>query len=92
MYHMHYYSGITSFADGHRHYFRGETSKAQSGMRHTHNIAGYTTFSNGHTHYYAIKTSPDYPVLGGYIHYISGMTQITEEHYHLLRAHTNISQ
>ena len=95
MYHSHYYSGKTSFNDGHRHKFKGETSSAPTGVPHVHYIVGYTTHEDGHRHYYAIQTSPDYDVEGGHIHYISGITYISrgyisQEHYHYMNSDTHV--
>lgn len=81
MYHSHYYSGKTSYDDGHRHKYRGHTTLAPSGVPHTHYILGYTSYDDGHTHYYMIQTTIDYPVPGGHIHGICGVTQISHDHY-----------
>ena len=56
-----------------------------------HYIVGYTTYADGHRHYYAIQTSIDYPVAGGHIHYISGITAISEGHYHFISGATSVS-
>ncbi|GIM28850.1 hypothetical protein CPJCM30710_15160 [Clostridium polyendosporum] len=88
MYHSHYYAGLSSIDDGHRHEYNGRTTPAPSGIPHTHYIIGYTSYDDGHTHYYMIQTSVDYPVPGGHIHNISGVTQITEQHYHALQTRT----
>lgn len=55
-YHSHYYSGITSFENGHIHGYEGITTLAPTGVPHVHYIQGITTYDDGHVHTYWLTT------------------------------------
>jgi hypothetical protein len=77
VYHVHPFSGVTSFNDGHAHQYAGYTEPAPTGIPHVHRYHTVTVVNDGHTHLIQGVTGPavDLPG-GGHIHHFEGFTTI----------------
>lgn len=73
--HVHYYKGITTIEENHRHYIDGFTYPVNGSSydQHTHRYRGITSFENEHYHRYYGETSPAIPLPNGsHYHTIKG--------------------
>lgn len=77
IYHVHAFSGVTSYDDGHVHEYAGMTAPAPTGVPHVHQYYTITTVNNGHTHVIQGVTGPAIDVPGGgHIHYFEGFSTV----------------
>ncbi|WP_019533980.1 YmaF family protein [Paenibacillus ginsengihumi] len=77
IYHVHPFSGVTSYDAGHTHQYVGTTEPAPSGVPHVHRYHTVTSFNHGHTHTIHGVTGPAIDVPGGgHIHYFEGFTTV----------------
>lgn len=85
VYHVHPFSGVTSYDDGHVHRYMGVTEPAPTGVPHVHRYFTVTTVDQGHTHAIQGVTGPavDLPG-GGHVHYFEGTTTVNG-----MRPHTH---
>ncbi|AJY77219.1 YmaF family protein [Paenibacillus beijingensis] len=89
--HEHPFSGMTSFNNGHSHYYAGTTELAESGVQHVHQYYAVTSMNDGHTHIVRGTTGPavSFPG-GGHYHYFEGFTTVNGRfpHSHMYRGTT----
>lgn len=77
VYHVHPFSGVTSYDEGHVHEYLDLTEPAPNGVPHVHQYHTVTSFNHGHTHVIEGVTGPAIDVPGGgHIHYFEGFTTI----------------
>jgi len=75
--HVHPFSGVTSFDDGHRHGYAGMTEPAPNGVPHTHAYSTTTSFNDRHSHAISGRTGPAIPLQGGgHLHIFQGVTTV----------------
>ncbi|MGP7816613.1 YmaF family protein [Niallia sp. 01092] len=75
--HVHKFSGVTSFDNGHRHQYAGTTEPAPSGVPHTHRYFTFTSFDDGHKHEIRGVTGPAISLPnGGHYHEFRGSTTV----------------
>ncbi|MDQ0195275.1 YmaF family protein [Paenibacillus wynnii] len=83
--HVHPYSGVTSYDDGHVHQYASVTEPALSGVPHVHRYFTVTSIDQGHTHVIQGTTGPAIDIPGGsHIHYFEGVTTLSG-----MRPHTH---
>ena len=85
MLHTHQFKGVTTYVDGHLHFWSGVTSASPNVPGHTHIVAGETTVNDGHSHSYSLRTYPPTYVDQGHYkhyHYYEGDTHTTLDHHH----------
>ena len=83
--HTHQFKGVTTYVDGHVHFWSGVSSASPNIPGHTHLIAGQTTVNDGHSHGYSITTQgPTYVDAQRYkhYHYYAGDTLYARGHRH----------
>ncbi|MEW6183302.1 MAG: YmaF family protein [Bacillota bacterium] len=75
-FHVHDYSGVTSYDEGHVHGYSGTTTiNIGIGLYHVHLMKGVTAFDEGHDHLYFFFTGPGIPLgPGRHIHGYDGKT------------------
>ncbi|KKO53391.1 YmaF family protein [Paenibacillus sp. DMB20] len=77
IYHIHPFSGVTSFDDGHTHQYVGNTEPAPTGVPHVHRYYSVTSLNQGHKHVIEGVTGPAINLPGGgHIHYFEGYTTV----------------
>lgn len=75
--HVHGFSGITSFDDGHSHQYAGQTEPAPTGVPHTHRYFTFTSVDDRHRHQIQGVTGPAIPYgNGGHYHEFNGVTTV----------------
>jgi hypothetical protein len=75
--HVHPFSGITSYDDGHVHAYMNVTEPAPTGVPHVHRYYTVTSVNSGHTHTIQGVTGPAIAIQdGGHIHYFEGFTTV----------------
>jgi len=89
--HVHSFSGVTSFDQGHNHHYAGMTEPAPSGRQHVHHYYAKTSFDDEHIHYIRGTTGPSIALPnGGHYHYFEGQTTMNGRypHSHMYRGNT----
>ena len=77
VYHVHPFSGVTSYDDGHVHRYAAVTEPAQTGVPHVHRYYTETSVNDRHIHVIQGVTGPAIDVAGGgHIHYFRGITTV----------------
>ncbi|MEK8126640.1 YmaF family protein [Paenibacillus filicis] len=77
VYHVHPFSGVTSYDDGHVHQYVGLTEPAPFGVPHVHQYYTVTSVNNDHKHVIQGVTGPAIAMpRGGHIHYFEGFTTV----------------
>lgn len=85
VYHVHPFSGETSYEDGHVHQYAGVTEPAPTGVPHVHRYYTVTTMNDGHTHVIQGVTGQAIEAQGGgHFHYFEGFTTVNG-----IRPHTH---
>lgn len=91
--HVHSFSGITSFEDGHTHQYAGTTEPAPTGVPHTHRYFTFTSVDNRHRHQIQGVTGPAIPLPnGGHYHEFNGVTTVegVRPHRHFYSGRTSL--
>lgn len=90
MEHSHSYAGITTYDQGHIHYYGGVTTKASNGVPHTHSMEGETTYNHDHEHDYETKTGPAIMLTNGlHYHYFKTRVKLENGHTHYISGFTS---
>lgn len=94
--HVHEVQGSVQIAergcDAHNHRFASMTGKAIPANQgnHYHEIVFRTDSYEGHYHEFCGKTTVAYPICGGHVHYLEGITTTQDGHIHCFKVITHV--